>query len=235
MEVFTLPLLLHWGDVTERARVPIRNTAIAGWTGRDRAAVETHIQELAALGVKPPASIPTFYRIAATRLTTCSSIEVLGESSSGEVEFVLLQHAGKLWLGVGSDHTDRALETFNIEVSKQMCDKPTAAVWWLFDEVAPHWDALVLRSHLGTEGTLYQEGSVAALLEPAELIRQFAGSAALPENTLMFCGTLPAIGGVRPSRQFAFELEDPVLGRKIHHEYCINTLPMVSQPKSGVS
>lgn len=235
MRDFTLPLLLQWGDVIERARVPVRSAAIAGWTGRDRAAVDRHIQELAALGVKPPASIPTFYRIAAARVTTASSIEVLGESSSGEVEFVLLQYAGKLWLGVGSDHTDRAIETFNIDVSKQMCDKPAASVWWLFDEVAPHWDALILRSRVGTERTLYQEGSVANMLEPAELIGQFAGCAALPERTLMFCGTLPAIGGVRPCRQFAFELEDPVLGRRICHEYDINTLPMVCRPTSAVA
>jgi hypothetical protein len=205
--------------------VPVRHAVIAGWSGRDRSAVERHIEELAALGVKPPASVPTFYRIAAARVTINSSIEVLGESSSGEVEFVLLQHARRLWLGVGSDHTDRVIEAFKVDVSKQMCDKPIACVWWPFDEVAPHWNALILRSRVGPERTLYQEGSVATLLEPAELIYRFAGSAALPEKTLMFCGTLPAIVGLRPSRRFAFELEDPVLGRKICHEYSIDMLP----------
>jgi hypothetical protein len=42
----------------------------------------------------------------------------------------------------------------------------------------------------------------------------------------MFCGTLAALGGVRPSSHFAFELEDPILGRKIHHDYSINSLPV---------
>ena len=41
----------------------------------------------------------------------------------------------------------------------------------------------------------------------------------------MFCGTLAAHGGVRPTRDFAFELEDPVLGRKIGHAYTVRTLP----------
>ena len=41
----------------------------------------------------------------------------------------------------------------------------------------------------------------------------------------MFCVTLPALGGVRPSLQFAFELEDPVLRRKISHEYRVHALP----------
>ncbi len=31
---------------------------------------------------------------------------------------------GKRYLGIGSDHTDRKVETYNITVSKQMCDKP---------------------------------------------------------------------------------------------------------------
>jgi hypothetical protein len=62
--------------------------------------------------------------------------------------------------------------------------------------------------------------------EPAELIARYARSTILPDNTVMFCGTLAARGGVRPSSHFAFELEDPVLGRKIHHDYSINSLPV---------
>jgi len=37
---------------------------------------------------------------------------------------------------------------------------------------------------------------------------------------------IEALGGVRPSSQFAFELEDPVLGWKIQHEYRVNFLPL---------
>jgi hypothetical protein len=221
----TLSLTLIRGRASQPTSVPVRNAVIAGWTGRDRAAVEKHIEELAALGVKRPASVPLFYRISAVRVTTTGCIEVLGETSSGEVEFVLLQYGGHLWLGVGSDHTDRDVETFNIGVSKQMCDKPAGSIWWSFDEIAPHWDRLILRSHVGPERILYQEGSVNSLLEPAELIARYAGCRALPDKTMMFCGTLPAHGGVRPSRHFAIELEDPVLDRKIRHEYRIDTLP----------
>jgi hypothetical protein len=43
----------------------------------------------------------------------------------------------------------------------------------------------------------------------------------------MFCGTLAARGGIRPSEVFAFELEDPVLGRKIHHQYRVQNLPLL--------
>ena len=35
---------------------------IAGWTGRDEAALRKHIKELAEIGVKPPRTTPIFYR-----------------------------------------------------------------------------------------------------------------------------------------------------------------------------
>jgi hypothetical protein len=43
----------------------------------------------------------------------------------------------------------------------------------------------------------------------------------------MFCGTLSAKGGVRPSDVFEVELHDPVRERKIHHRYGIRTLPVL--------
>ena len=131
-----------------RREVKVKDAVIAGWTGRDAAAVEKHIKELEALGVKRPATTPIFYRVAAARLTTDDTIEVVGESSGGEVEFVLLQHAGRLWVGAGSDHTDREVEKYGVTVSKQLCDKPIASVFWSYEEVAPHWDGLILRAHV---------------------------------------------------------------------------------------
>ena len=43
----------------------------------------------------------------------------------------------------------------------------------------------------------------------------------------MFCGTLAAKGGVRATNEFAFELEDPVKGRKIAHAYSVRILPIL--------
>jgi Protein of unknown function (DUF2848) len=224
-----LPLTLHGKAGPAAASVRIDRLVIAGWTGRDKAAVEKHIAELAALGVKRPPTTPVFYRASAARLTLDDAIEVLGETSSGEVEFVLLQHAGRLWVGTGSDHTDREVETYVVSVSKQMCDKPIAAEFWAYDDVAPHWDRLVLRAHIveKTGRVLYQEGAVAAMLDPQELIAQFNGKTGLADGTLMFCGTLAVRGGVRASNDFACELEDPVLHRKIGCRYRVHTLPVL--------
>lgn len=208
--------------------VEIDRLIIAGWTGRDVAALEKHIKELEELGVARPASTPIFYRCSAARVTTADTIEATGEQSSGEVEYVLMGHGGRLWVGVGSDHTDRQVETYGVTVSKQMCDKPVAGAFWLYDDVAPHWDQLILRSFIDEDGArkLYQEGPVTAMRPPLDLI-ELSGLGALPDGTMMFCGTLAAKGGIRPAPRFIFELEDPVLKRKINHSYAIETLPVL--------
>ena len=200
---------------------------IAGWTGRNVEALEKHIRELEALGVKRPKSTPIFYRVAADLLTNAGAIEVLGEHSSGEVEFVLLSLADGLWVAVGSDHTDRKAEATGVSLSKQMCAKPISAKAWRADEVLPHWERLVLRSYAKRNGkrSLYQEGSVASMRTPDDLIKRYAGAGSLPVGTAMFCGTLAVHGEIGPAERFEMELEDPVLGRELTHAYDIKTLP----------
>ena len=78
--------------------VAIRNLVVAGWTGRNTAALEAHIKELEAVGVKRPKSVPIFYRNAVSLLTTADTIQVVADKSSGEVEFVLYSLADGLWV-----------------------------------------------------------------------------------------------------------------------------------------
>lgn len=204
----------------------VRELVIAGWTGRDVAALEKHIRELEAIGVKRPKTTPIFYRVAAALLTGDDTIEVLGDQSSGEAECVVYSFDGSLFVGVGSDHTDRQAEAVGVSLSKQMCAKPVSRAVWRLEDVAVHWDKLILRSHVSTDGRrrLYQEGSVAAMRPPTELFKLYSGGS-LPAGTAMFCGTLAVHGGITPSEVFEMELEDPVLGRKIGHRYRIKTLP----------
>jgi hypothetical protein len=211
-----------------RETVTVIHTAIvAGWTGRDRAAVEEHIAELEKLGVARPSSAPIFYRVSASRLTTASEIESTA-NSSGEVEPVLLRHESIHWLGVGSDHTDRELEAYSVAASKQLCDKPIANELWPYEEVAPHWEELILRSWVLTDGaeTLYQEGALGTLLPPDRLLAD--AKPAVVDGTLMFCGTVAARGGIRPAAEFRYELDDPILGRAIASSYAMRVLPLIS-------
>ena len=221
----TLVFRVHEGGGVRDESVTVEHAVIAGWTGRDQEALEKHIVELEEMGIARPASTPIFYRVSASRLTSAPGIEVSGGDSSGEVEFFLLRHGGKLYVGVGSDHTDRKVEAYNVTVSKQMCDKPVAAELWAWDEVRDHWDSLLLRSWIA-DGSLYQDGGVTAMRHPDDLMARYAPDG-LAEGTLMFCGTLAAIGGIRPSTSLTIELTDPVLGRSIRHAYAMRELPIV--------
>ena len=206
----------------------IKTLVVAGWTGRNVAALEAHIAELEALGVKRPKAVPIFYRGAASLLTTAPTIECVGGQSSGEVEFVLYSLDDGLWLGVGSDHTDRKAETISVTLSKQMCAKPVGAALWRYDEVKPHWDKLTLRSFVSGDGVArrpYQEGPVTNMRPPEELIRLYTGGDKLPPGTAMFCGTFAVHGGMSYSGTFEMELDDPVLGRTITHRYRVVELP----------
>jgi hypothetical protein len=205
----------------------VRQLVIAGWTGRDVAVLERHIRELEAIGVKRPKTTPIFYRVAASLLTTADTIEVLGEHSSGEVECVAYSFDDRLWIGLGSDHTDRKAEALGVSLSKQMCAKPVSRELWPYEDVAPHWDALVLRSYIGIDGErrLYQEGSVAAMRPLPELFKLYGEGDRLLAGTAMFCGTLAVHGGITPAEIFEMELDDPVLKRKITHSYRVQTLP----------
>lgn len=204
----------------------IQRLIIAGWTGRDLAAVQHHIEELQAIGVKPPASVPTFYPLAASLLTTAEVIEVPRDDSSGEIEVVLLQGNDGLYVGVGSDHTDRKVEAYDVTVSKQMCDKPVGTQVWRFEDVADHWDSLEMRCWRVRDGerALYQEGKVTRLLDPRELIQRLTGESSLPPGTAMFCGTQAVIGELGHGEAFEVELHDPVRNRTLRHAYRVQTL-----------
>jgi Protein of unknown function (DUF2848) len=227
--VIDLAFVVDAQDTTTPLTLAIDQAVIAGWTGRDPIARDKHIAELEAIGIARPASTPIYYRVAASRLTTADSIEVSGTDSSGEVEFVLIGWQGRIFVGTGSDHTDRKVETYSVTVSKQMCDKPIALVLWELEDVIDHWDQMILRSYALIDGArvLYQEGTLDAMLPVAELIRGGFGGKTLPDGCAMFGGTFAAKGGIRPASRFEFELEDPVLKRVIKHGYDVVTLPVL--------
>jgi hypothetical protein len=218
-------LVFDWRDVD------IDELVIAGWTGRDVAALNNHIEELKAIGVQPPSTVPLYYRVAACLLMQAEIIQVLGDDTSGEVEPVLLGTPDRLWVTVGSDHTDRRVESYGVAIAKQVCPKIVARSAWRFEEVEPHWDRLVLRSFVedGGRKVLYQEGVLGRIRAPRELIAGWRdGDSRLPAHVAMFCGTMPVIGAIRPSPRFAMEIEDPVLGRKLSHAYKVQALPIIS-------
>ncbi len=206
--------------------VALTDFVIAGWTGRDKAAVDHHIDELAALGVAPPSQVPLYYRCGPELLVQADRIDVLGDETSGEAEPLLIRSAGRTWLGLGSDHTDRALEAHSVAHSKQVCPKPLARAVWDLEEVAGHLDDIELGSEIyeNCDWVAYQKGRLASIRPLTELVQ----GVGLSDGGAMLCGTLGAIGGVRPAERFRMRLADPVLGREITAEYGIRVLPVVA-------
>ena len=227
--MFDLSFTIDAQDTTTPLTLAIDQAVMAGWTGRDPVARDKHIAELEAIGIARPATTPIYYRVSARRITTTDRIEVSGNDSSGEVEFVLIGWQGRIFVGLGSDHTDRKVETYSVTVSKQMCDKVMAPVLWELEEVAGHWDQMILRAHAWIDGArvLYQEGTLDSMLSFADLIQGGFGGKGLPDGCAMFGGTFAAKGGIRPASRFEYELEDPVLKRSIRHAYDVIALPVL--------
>ncbi|MBY6006668.1 DUF2848 domain-containing protein [Salipiger bermudensis] len=204
---------------------------VAGWTGRDADAIAHHIAELAELGVPAPSDTPLYYRVSAPLLTDAPLIEAVGGASSGEVEPLIVEAGGKRYLGLASDHTDRALEAHSVAMSKQVCAKPCALELWAWDEIADRLEEIELESWIeeGGDWVQYQSGTIASIRPLAELIAGSKMSELAKDGPVaMLCGTFGAKGGVRPAAKFRMQMRDPKTGRSITHEYEIRTLPEVA-------
>lgn len=225
------------GDTSSSRLLSVTPTelVIAGWTGRNSAAIEHHIHELEALGVPRPSTVPLYYRVSYQQLTQADAVQALGAESSGEAEPVLFFTQGEWWLTVGSDHTDRQVETYSVAVSKQMCAKPVARVAWRWADVVARQDELFLRSRIWEDGAwvLYQEGQLSGI-RPLESLRDgYWKPGAAQEGSFMFCGTFAAIANaqgvaIRPAPRMQLEIEDRQFKRSLEHVYDTHTLPVVS-------
>jgi len=220
---------VHGSGGVQEVEAPISVLVIAGWTGRDPAAVQLHIDELAAIGVPVPSRTPLFYRVSASLLTQAPSIQVLGEDSSGEAEAVLIGTREGMLVAVGSDHTDRKVEGYAVPVSKQMCPKPISVDAWRYNDVVEIWDSLALASDRLVSGAAepYQRGTLAGIRPPLDLIMDyFSGYKAVPPEFAMFLGTVPVMGGVRGAERLSLSLTDPRTGARLEHTYGISTMPV---------
>lgn len=194
---------------------------VAGYTGRDEAAVQEHIRELAAIGVPAPDSVPTFYDLDPALATQAAAVTVEGGNTSGEVEPVLVRAGGRLYLGVGSDHTDRDIERDSVELSKAACVKPLSRS--LIELPAGlDWDSVGAQSTV--DGRQYQQGSLRSLRIPTDVLALFdERSGDTVGDLVMFGGTLPVIGGeFIPGSDWSVLLALPG-GELIDHSYRVTS------------
>lgn len=205
----------------------VKKIVNAGYTGRNQAAVQKHIDELREIGVPAPEKIPTYYPKAAALLTTDDGFDAVDEENTGEVEYVLLIDKDQIYVGVGSDHTDRALEKTNIPKAKQMCPNFISKHVWKYEDVKEQWDKMELRSWIGKEKQLFQETTLDAFMQPEELMRrvkELLGDKLEP-GTVIFSGTVGAlVDGYPFSDRFETQLYDPSCKRSLYCSYSIHRM-----------
>ena len=207
---------------------PYEKMVNAGFSGRNQEEVQKHVQELAAKGISAPKDTPTLYPVVCHSLLKENSIDVLGEATSGEVEYVLLVLKDEIYVGLGSDHTDRHLEETDIPRAKQICPNLISATIWPYSEIKEHWDELVLKSHATQHGktTPYQEGKLASILSPEQMLDFVRSKVNCSlENMVIYSGTVGMLNkDFIYADRFQAELQDPILGRSIELEYSIYTM-----------
>ncbi|MDL2297673.1 DUF2848 domain-containing protein [Synergistaceae bacterium OttesenSCG-928-D05] len=212
----------------EEITLDLQKIINAGYTGRDQAAVQAHIDELKEEGIPAPDKTPTYFPKFIDRLSQTEDIEVLDESDhSGEAEFVLIFDGKNVYVGVGSDHTDRKLETVDIPKAKQVYINTISKDLWNLADVVGHWDEMILRSWVKQDGkkVLFQEATLDAMLAPEDLIARVKKLLVKPDNTdglVVYSGTVAALCKTDYSNYFEVEIEDPKLGRKLSQKYTLN-------------
>jgi len=194
---------------------------VAGYTGRDAAAVQHHIDELAAIGVAPPPAVPMFYPVESVTVSPAAALDVAGEKTSGEIEPLYIRHGGRYYLGIASDHTDRHVETLDIGDSKRACPKPVAGTV----VAIPELESLTLdecRARSWVDGRLYQDGTLDKLRTPANVVGLLLERSDIGDGDFVCLGgTLPVIGGeFIYGREWRIELTFPN-GNTIDHTYII--------------
>ena len=203
---------------------------IAGWTGRDPVARDKHIAELEAIGIARPATTPIYYRCSARRHDLADRIEVCGEESSGEVEFVLIgwqgAHLRRLRLRPYRPQ-GRDLQRHGVEADVRQADGLGAVGTGGRHRATGTGWCCAPGPRSAASGCSTRRVRWTRML-PVEGLDRRAASAATACPTAAPCSAAPSrprAASGRPSR-FDFELEDPVLKRKISHGYDVVTMPV---------
>jgi len=226
-----LDLAIKRGPHTEPLSFPVRRVINSMYCGRNKADVQSHIEELCKEGVKPPGSVPLFVPISPYLMTTGDEIQVQRAATSGEVEYLLLIHDdGEVYVGLVSDHTDREIERLDLPASKQLCSKVVARDVWRLSDVENGWDNLVMSSWAlkGKRKVCYQSSSLACLLPPNRLLELVKGNTVdgLQGGTAILSGTIPISNGeIVYAERFEASLLDTRSDSELRLAYAISTFP----------
>jgi len=192
-----LDLNIEKSDSTLPFQFKVDRMINAGYVGRNVKAVKAHIEELAKEGVPAPPEVPMVFPVLSHNITTAKEIEVVGDKTSGEAEFVLLLNEDKIYVAVGSDHTDREVETVSIIKSKQVCYNLLSKNVWDYEDIKQDWDKLEIQSWVKPIGSdeeiLYQKALLETIISAEDIIK-LVGSKLIDkqmDGMVIFSGTIP--------------------------------------------
>jgi len=208
---------------TEPLTLPITNIANCGLAVEEERA-QAHLNEMEEEGIVVTQDPPIVFQIPSRAVTTADRLEVNDPKTSGEVEYVLFPTEDEVYVGVASDHTDRAMETVEEDIpkSKTVCPNVVSETVWPLSEVRAHWGQFQLKSWTGSddESVLYQDTQVDVFYTPEKLIETVEQHSTVPtEGMAIFSGTIEAIGDLEYGDFFVAKMHDPVLDRSLSLDY----------------
>lgn len=211
----------------EEVNFDVEKVYILAFTGRNIKKTKERIKELEdKLGVVSPAKIPSIFECSLELLTQSKDVKFIGDHTSGEVEYVIFVKGEKIYISIGSDHTDRKLKSVSLEKAKQVCPKPIGKELWDYSDLKNHWDGIRLISYQIIDGkeVKYQGGTLAEIFpveEVLEVLRKRVGDI---DNSIIYSGTVPVIDGFKYGESFRGLMVDDVLGRKIEFAYKVSVI-----------
>ena len=223
--------IVHEADGDRDLEVDLRRCYNLGFTMRDEAKMQAHLEECYKLGIKelicdrPPLVMP----ISPWAVLTDDHITVQRPRSSGEVEIVTVVDAdGAIYVGVGSDHTDRSLEGIDIPWGKQVAPNVVAPELWLWSDIESHWDQVSMECTVVDNGETvpYQRALVSEFWTPADMVQGTRDSVVAIEGALiLFSGTVVTLEErLRFAERWTISMIDPVFDRRIDHTYDVTVL-----------
>ncbi|MBM6620552.1 DUF2848 domain-containing protein [Micrococcaceae bacterium RIT802] len=210
-------------------RVEVSTLLNAGYAGREQSEVQSHIDELALLGIPGPAVIPALYPVSPYLAQQTAQVPAQHGRTSGEAEWALVMTENGPLLTAACDHTDRDLEVHGVAWSKNAGPDVIASRAWRLDDVRDRLDSLRLRAWV-TQGdggeALIQDSPLAALLSPDYWLGVLRERGLDRPGTVLISGTVAMLEGVD---QFAdawrVELSDPASQQSIELAYAVSRMP----------